>query len=500
MRLFRSIKELPPVTLYLLLSMLITTVFLFFTLPMGPAITPDSVAYREVALNIMHGHGPVNHQGQLVNHWPPLYPAVLALCALLSGLPLESAALLLQSTLLVLYLLLLFRISGQCQLSPMHRILLIAVACLLPGMFNFSRLMSEGLFNTLLLALVSLGLDYRYKPRPLLMGITAGLLFLTRYAGMAFVAGGGLFILLTEVPDWRQLLRRLVLFGFGPAMAVGGWMLTERLLHAGHFNRVLIFHPIPPHKWIGLSEQINAQMFPPLQGMFPYSGLALLGAFLLISGYWMLSRRGSDLGWQFAFVWISVCAFLLLLFITCFYLDAHTPMDARIWSPVAPLLLLMVFVMLRETGGFLQSAFPLFLLMFNVLPAYALWNKFRSNGEGLSAREWKESPVLQAAAASVQSGKKVYSNGADVLNYYWNADGRFRVYAMPLKYFPTSGTPNASHERAFGTMLSEIKRNQAVLVYFHNIRWRKFLEDSAGLANRLRGKNPESYRDGLILR
>jgi len=461
----------------LTLSLLLTGLFLFFTLPMGPAITPDSVAYREVALNILHGHGPVNNQGQLVNHWPPLYPAVLALCTFLSGLPMQSAALLMQGILCFLYLVLLFRIGRQCQLPPWSRMLLVPLVCLLPGMFNFSRQMSEGLFNTLLLALLSLGLDYEKHPRPMFMGLMAGLLFLTRYAGMAFMAGAALFILFTELPNWKRAMLRISLYGLVPALCMGGWILTEQLMHAGHFNRKPIFHAIPAYKWMSLSEQVNTQIFPPLQWLFPYSGLVVLGLFIGISAYWIWRRNRNPSHKQFGFLWI------------CF-----------IWSPAAPLMLLLLMLMLQETSGKFRNIYLLFLTVLNITHAFGRWNDFRKNGEGLSARAWRESPTLKAAATAVQSGKKVYSNGADILNYYWNESGRFRVYAMPMKFYPTSGVSNSGFEQENVVMLDEIKKQKAVLVYFHQIRWRKFLEDSAQLAKRLRQEKPELYRDGLMLR
>ncbi|MBU6324048.1 MAG: hypothetical protein KJS92_01050 [Bacteroidetes bacterium] len=466
---------------------------------MGPAVTPDSVAYREVALNILHGYGPVNNQGQLVNHWPPLYPAVLALSAFITGLTIQSSALLLQGALCFLYLMLLFRIGRQCQLPPLSRMLLVLLVCLLPGMFNFSRQMSEGLFNTLLLALLSLGMDYEQHPRPMLMGFLAGLLFLNRYAGMAFVAGTGLFILIAAFPRPERMILRASLFALTPTIMMGGWMLTEQLMHAGHFNRVTVFHAIPAYKWMSLSEQVNTQIFPPVQWLFPYSGVIFLGLFIGISAYWIWRRKGKINVNPFVFIWMCFCAFLMLLFITCMYLDAHTPMDARIWSPAAPLMLILLLLMLQDTSGKLRSVYLLFLIVFNIIPAYARWSDFRKNGEGLSARAWRESPTLKAAATAVQSGKKVYSNGADILNYYWNESGRFRVYATPMKYYPTSGVSNSGFERENVVMLDEIKQQKAVLVYFHHIRWRKFLEDSAGLAKRLQGKTPETYRDGLIL-
>jgi 4-amino-4-deoxy-L-arabinose transferase-like glycosyltransferase len=423
---------------------------------------------------------------------------MLALCALLSGLDISSAAMLLQGLLFFGYVWLLFRIGRQCSFSPLLSVLLVLVCCLLPGMFNFSRQMSEGLFNTLLLALLSVGLDTAKKPRPLLLGVLAGLLFLTRYAGMAFMAGSAAFLVLVAVPDWKRMLRMLFLFGIGPATAMGGWMLLEQWMHAGHFNRRPIFHAIPPHQWMSLSEQVNTQLFPPLQWIWPFSGLLMLGLFLLFGGWWMIRFRQKTAAQQFGFIWLCLCAFLALLLITCFFLDAHTPLDARIWSPAAPLLLLLLFLMLHQVPPLLRLGLPLFLLLWNLIPSATRWNNFRKNGEGLGARTWRTSPTLRAAAAAVQSGKAVYSNGADVLNYYWNPAGRFRIHPMPLKFYPTSGIPNPGFERESKAMLAEVQQRKAVLVYFHEIRWRKYLEDSTGITRRMHGVSTTVCADGHI--
>lgn len=495
-----ALNSIPATRLHLWLSILLTALFLLFLLPMGPGITPDSVAYREIALNILHGRGPVNNQGVLVNHWPPLYPAALAFFTFCCGGDIQLAALLLQGLLCFLYLLLLFRISRQIGLTKPGSILLVLLACLTPGMFQFYRQMSEGLFNTLLLALLSAGLDGTQKPRPLLMGLLAGLLFLTRYAGMAFITATGLYLLLISLPDPRRLLRNLSLFAVGPVLAMGGWMLTEYWMQAGHFNRNAVFHPIPAVKWKDLSAQVNTQLFPPLQQLYPYSGLLVLGLFSGFTASWIYRKRNLPEGRQALLFGLSLCAFLALLLITCSYLDAHTPMDARIWSPAAPLVLLLLFLYLQETPPLLRYLIPLVPLGLNLSPAFALWNDVRKNGEGLGARIWRESAVLQAAEAPVKAGKKVYSNGADLLNYYWNADGRRNIHIQPLKYYPTSGIANSAHEREFSQMLSEIRQQKAVFVFFYNIRWRTYLEDSAGIMRRISGSTPTVYHDGLILR
>jgi hypothetical protein len=243
---------------------------------------------------------------------------------------------------------------------------------------------------------------------------------------------------------------------------------------------------------------VNAQLFPPLQWIWPFSGLLMLGLFLLLGGWWMFRWWQRTETKQFGFIWLSVCAFLALLLLTCLFLDAHTPLDARIWSPVAPLLLLLLFLMLQQAPSLLRLGLPLFLLLWNLVPSAAQWNNFRKNGEGLSARTWRTSPTLRAAAAAVQSGKAVYSNGADVLNYYWNPAGRFRIHPMPLKFYPTSGIPNPGFERESKAMLAEVQQRKAVLVYFHEIRWRKYLEDSTGITRRMHGVSTTVCADGHI--
>jgi hypothetical protein len=483
----------------LVCSIILMSCFIIVMIQGGPGLTPDSIAYREIALNILHGKGPVNNEGALANHWPPLYPAILAFFKLVSGLPIAQAAILMQCTLFFIFLQLLFRIAQQSQLGNFSSSFFVLLTCLLPATYNFSKQMSEGLFNTFLLLLVSIGLDYKDRPRPFLLGLISGLLFLTRYAGIAFVAGTGMYILLLEAPSWKRVIKKILLFGIGPAIASGGWVFMEYVMKAKHFNRIIVFHPLSAQKLISFSEQINRQVFPPLQSLFSYSGLIVLAIFILLSAYLVFHKNKNIFGSHMLYLWLCLIAFLGLIFVTCLYLDAHTPLDSRIWSPGAPIMLLMLFLMLQKLNSIWRITLILILVGCNIYPSFKLWNSFRCNGDGLSSRQWRESEVLKSSERHIYSGKKIYSNGADLLDCYFNESGKYRIDMMPLKYYPTSGNKNPKFENEMVKVISKVKDKSAVVIYFNNIRWRKYLEDSAGLIARKSGLIITQYRDGLIL-
>jgi hypothetical protein len=69
---------------------------------------------------------------------------------------------------------------------------------------------------------------------------------------------------------------------------------------------------------------------------------------------------------------------------------------------------------------------------------------------------------------------------------------------MPLKFYPTSGIPNPGFERESKAMMAEVQQRKAVLVYFHEIRWRKYLEDSTGITRRMHGVSATVCADGHI--
>lgn len=73
----------------------LAAVVVWLATPFGIGVTPDSTVYIDAAHNLLHGRGVVvlTASGEVkpLNHYPPLYPAVLATLGLV-GVSLETAA------------------------------------------------------------------------------------------------------------------------------------------------------------------------------------------------------------------------------------------------------------------------------------------------------------------------------------------------------------------------------------------------------------------------
>ena len=78
--------------LSVLLALSTTTSVLVVTAPNGIALIPDSVGYVAAARSLSAGNGLTLYDSSPLTIWAPLYPAVLALLKLISGLdPVEGA-------------------------------------------------------------------------------------------------------------------------------------------------------------------------------------------------------------------------------------------------------------------------------------------------------------------------------------------------------------------------------------------------------------------------
>jgi hypothetical protein len=107
---------------------------LFLTSNYNLGMTSDGFNYIEISRNILNGKGIVNNNGEIVNHWPPLYPISLAIISQITNLdPFESArylqAFLLFSTFFV-FNLILNRFNLNCSYQ-LFSIIIFCTKCIL---------------------------------------------------------------------------------------------------------------------------------------------------------------------------------------------------------------------------------------------------------------------------------------------------------------------------------------------------------------------------------
>jgi len=177
--------------------------------------------------------------------------------------------------------------------------------------------------------------------------------------------------------------------------------------------------------------------------------------------------------------------YLVLLVVSITFLDAQTPVDTRILSPLyVPFVLLSVsfFTWLaRRDGksdsfrmGLLASALIILGLQ---IPASLSWlNQLRHDGIGYSSRGWVDSEVVKQLTL-LDSTISIFSNAPDVV---YTLLGR-PASMVPRKMYPESNLPNPDYNSQIEQMKRSLKSKNGLVVYFDRVRWRWYLPSAAEL-------------------
>ena len=226
--------------LSVLLALSTTTSVLVVTAPNGIALIPDSVGYVAAARSLSAGNGLTLYDLQPLTIWAPLYPAVLALIKLISGLdPVEGARYINAGSFgLVVYF------SGLLFQRRLARTSLVVVGLVAvsasPVFFSVSTYAStEPLFILWTLIFLLLLDDYLKERSSVLLipvAIVTGLACLTRYFGISLAVTGAAAILFLQGTSFRLRLNHLIWFGAVSAAPLGVWASRNFLLDSTLFG------------------------------------------------------------------------------------------------------------------------------------------------------------------------------------------------------------------------------------------------------------------------
>jgi len=427
---------------------------LLSTAKYGAGLSPDSVAYYDVARSLMSGKGCVFHSGEPLVWWPPLYPMLLALVGLTTGSDPAAFAHLVNAFLFsfVIY------VSARLFRSAFPRdsvFALLGVGAVLfsvPISLVYTTAWSECLFIPL--ALLYLVFAQRYWHHHdiwslAVMALSVALACLTRYIGVALVLAGAMTVLTAPGIGLRARLTRSLTFVASSLLPIGLWGMRDYRLtgtlfgHRGPLQNRLVdgltygvhallswYVPFSPGV---TSPGFTAELAVVLAAA---SGLALvlllsraLRARLRTSAKSVLSRHASTV--QFAVVFtVGLLASALR--------DANV--DSRtlspIYVPLSLILLALVYDLLSSTrpasmvaaGGVPSILLGAWLCLSATNVTLAATRRFRDGAGGLNSRKWRENNTVVYAKQMLRGrdGVRVYSNATDVL---WELAG---VDALPL--------------------------------------------------------------------
>jgi hypothetical protein len=312
--------------------------FLWGTAPHGIGIRSDSVDYLWSAKNLARGVGlgTLDAFGRFrpLNHFPPLYPVLLAGFELAKIDGMEGArwlGALLTSALILLSGAILSRLTSRSFWFPIIGIL---VLFFIRSLWETSLYaMTEPLYLVCSLAGFLCLDNYAgaFQRRPLLAAsILLGLSFFARYIGISSVAAGILFILSQSGRAVKQRVRDSLVMASIGILPMVAWMGRNLALTGTATNRDLQFVPISLPEWKAAFEALMTWVEPIRAGFKPNPANLIVFLIALGMSFLWLRRKGTEaeptrtrLGWLLSLY--AACYLVLTIF-------------ARLWAdPTIPL-------------------------------------------------------------------------------------------------------------------------------------------------------------------
>jgi hypothetical protein len=504
----------------------------------GIGVMPDSTVYLDAARNLLQGRGLVvlTGRGQFrpLTHYPPVYPAVLALLtragSLLGGVSIETVARVLNSFLFganVLLVAIAIRdYARDSYWSPLLGALLAFTAPDIAGIHTLA--LTEGLFIFFSLSgLISLSryILTRRGAWLVLSSVAIAMALLTRYVGIALVFTGVLVLLFVNGRNFGRRCLDALGFGLIACAPMALWAIRSIRVGEGVSDREFVFHPAGLRQIVvGLSTVSSwlllGKVRSDLRIFFFVVEIVAAGLFVFYlrrrrqaqvaveeyhpdnaaTGGIFRTRRGSSP--LLIILLIFIVSYLAFLIFTASFVDADTVLDARALLPVHVAAIVLVCGLARKTfesfkeRSAIRTTFVALAIIFVVSYSTrgAIWFMHtRQDGQGYASRAWRESETI-TQVKKLPAGVPIYSNAYDAIYYLTN---RPAIY-IPEKVKHGTGLDNENYATEVASMGREIKERNGVLVYFYTLPERWFLPSEAELKQQLNLRNMDINSDGSV--
>ncbi len=471
------------------------------------SIDADGKAYVLLSRNILDGKGVVNDQGQLVRHWPPFYPIVLAGCSGISGADGLITGRYLNAGGMALLILVFNLILARQKVKPALALFLNLLLLFSLPLTVFGWFYSEGLFMVLLLAalfFIFKWTDDNKKISLIIAGLISGLSLVTRYAAIGFIGGFALYILFFRPGKVKTRILNLGIYVVSLALMLIPWLIYIETMGSSA-NRALLFHPIPFSKILSMFSTLISWIAPNM--IFAVIGgvLFLILVYFAVVKYkhfkeiiqnTYLENKG-----YYNVLMLAAGSYILFLFVSISFWDAYSPLNDRMMTPVFPLLLLILPVFLKKAFSsryfkVITMVVCVFMLAGGTIVSSAFWKEHYTIGHGFTARVWQESETLEYLRNHPCCN--IYSNGDDVI--YLHIPGlKFETHPLPSWQNPMTMTPYDSYQDDLARMKSQADSGMAQIVWFHKIDGRAYLIQAKELLALFEGYDLLSFEDGFIL-
>lgn len=480
---------------------------LFFTVINSPyklGVFPDSIIYLEVAENIFEGKGIYSNEGKFIQHWPPLYPLAIAAVKKLCPFDFETSALILNAILFLISVFTFFKIIKSVSQKNGIAFLFSFLLIISKFIVNFNFILSEGLFLTIFLISLfnfKLWIDNRLIKHFWLASFSCALLLLSRYAAVGVIGGYLAYLLLFYDENLKEKIRFFFKFLLPTVIVFGFWIYYVKTYSSQTELRDFQVHLIPLSKlinipkhilnWYAVSKDVLIIVFIFILSLFLFSKKRLK---LHINSIYSALKQQSHLT---KLCLAIIFSYILFLIISISFFDAATPINNRILSPIFPITLIILFIILiknytnKKQPNIFNIIFLILLFIGIFYNSFSTLKNHYNKGSGYSNKQWKESSLLNYLQTHPEL--YIYTNGPDIVRYKTNCSSTY----IPIKYYyhnTISKTYNVDIEK----MITKMRNSKVLVVYFYNIKRTSLIENKE-LLNLLKNKKVTYFKDGYTI-
>jgi hypothetical protein len=457
----------------------------------GTGLTPDSASYIGGAGSLLAGNGFIMPRADAgpaaITHFPPLYPALIAVASAASGVSPAAAARWLNALLFganVFLVGLLARRAAATASWAGGLVLGLGGAFLALTSVTLLRIHSMAwsepayIFFWLLgvMALVAYRRTSRW-PAFVAAAACGAAVGLTRYAGLPVVAASAIVLLFFGRHALRRRLRDTMVYlviALGPLAL---WLIRNFAVAGTATNRGVSWQPLDAAHMTEASRVLASWLLLPTAWLAPaVVGAILVGVVVVGVGVVVADARASRapadaagrdaagvallLG-LFAVIYVAFIAVSIMLF------DRHVPVDGRILSPVFVAGVIVLLHGAQLVGGsrvplarYALAAVVCVLAARSLLAGALFVRSSYESGLGFNGAAWRESAVLRAIE-QLPPAVAVYSN--------WPEAVLLRT-GRPIARLPWARHLNESYEADLAGLAARMKGGASVVAYFRRYR------------------------------
>ncbi|WMI69847.1 glycosyltransferase family 39 protein [Mangrovimonas sp. YM274] len=480
---------------YFIIGIVFSLFFLLITKPFNLGVTPDSVNYIEVARNISEGKGVVDNYGNLVNHWPPLYPLFLGLNSYLFNIDVIDAGLYLNLILALVYASLLILIMNELKIVDSLKLVSLLLVLFSISTTEFLLFTSEGLFVMFLMLTLYLFVKWIKLNSSLILifvGISSGFLFLTRYAGVAFIGSICLYILFLSNKIFKVKLLNLCIYLVSVFLIIAIWITYTLKFPTTVVDRTIGFHIISFSK-IKFGFHVFYDWF--FYNKYFFGTIVFLTIFFLFKVNKLKLKKNNISFFNFLFIG----TYIIFLLISISFFDAHTPLDYRILMPIYPMLILLIVTFFNYYYTYSKLNIYIYIILSVLLlsvcvSSVPVWKNHFFNGQGFSGKKWKNSGVVDYLKQ--HQNLNLYTNATDALRFFTRLQGEF----IPIKYYPNIKQYNMNYEADILKMKGQVINGTKQILYFESVDWRDYLMSEKELFREFKDFEIISFKDGFLIK